>query len=328
MAFFQKQTHKYCDQCGRSLIPLAVPHVQRKCQECGKTVHVGGDGGLGVRIEEGETFVIPANFFRFSLDPAKATGEFSRPGILWFMKQVYAHGRANTPDDVTAMLEHYTKEADEILENSELFKHLDLNNSEDCDKAYELVKGREELGEWWAMMENVASGIVREALAEKDTPRAVWAMTILHIGRNMHVFKSFLEETVWRGYLANQVVYNVASAAAHTPVEAEAIKKLEPLFSRLEESVLHAWVNSGEPIGPRIRVTALPEETLKALAKWHLSLFESKREEERWKQEYNIKIRTARYQGIGIGIAIVAAIGGLAGGAWSIVQILKAYGKI
>lgn len=325
MAFHEKKTQKFCDQCGRSLIPLNVPHVQRRCQDCGKTVHIAGEGGQGPRIEKGEAFVIPANFFRLSLDPAKSTCEFSRHGIQWFMKQVYAQGRANTPDDVVAMLEYYTKEADDILEKSDLLKHLNLNNFDDCGKAYELVKEKEELAEWWAMMEHVASGIAREALTENDTPRAVWAMTTLHFFRNMHIFKTFLEETVWRGYLANQVVYNVASAAAHTPVEVEAIKKLEPLFTTLDEKMIHAWVNDGQPIGPRIGVTALPEATLKALAEWHLSLFGRKREEDRWNREHEVKLRQTRYQGIGIGVAIAGGVGGFA---LVIVQILKTAGYI
>ena len=327
MAFPEKQTQRFCDQCGRSLIPLNVPHVQRKCQDCGKTIHVAepGEGGTGESRLKKETPLLFRRAAFVSHWTPQATGQFSRPGIAWFMKEVYFRGRANTPDEVTSMLAGYTKEAENILENNKTIKNLDLNDKNDAAKAYELVKDKQDLAEWWAMLVHATSSMVREALVENDTPRAVWAMTTLSLCRNMHIFKEYLEETVWRGYLANQVVYNAASAAAHTPGEAEAIKKLEPLFSRLEENVLHAWVNSGQPIGPRIGVTALPEKMLKALAGLHLSVFQRKREEDRWNQENRIKLRQTRYQGIGLGVAIIS---GVAGVVWIIVQILKAYGKI
>ena len=86
------------------------------------------------------------------------------------------------------------------------------------------------------------------------------------------------EQTLWRGYLANDVVYEAAAASSRTPAESEAIKALAPLFERLDELTLHAWVDSKLPIGPRIGVNNLPEEILAALAKWHLASFQTNRE--------------------------------------------------
>ncbi len=95
------------------------------------------------------------------------------------------------------------------------------------------------------------------------------------------VTEPLFEQTLWRGYLANQVVYEAAAAASQTPAEAESIKQLEPLFRKLDEVTLHTWVESGLQIGPRIGVKRLPEEILAALAKWHLASFQREREQAR-----------------------------------------------
>lgn len=119
------------------------------------------------------------------------------------------------------------------------------------------------------------------------------------------------EDTLWRGYLANRVVYEAAAGAAHTPAESEAIKKLELLFNRLDESVLHTWIESGLPIGPRIGVKGIPEPTLLAFAKWHLSLFARKREDERRLREEKRSNRDIWIKGIGVGVSVATAIFGI-----------------
>jgi hypothetical protein len=93
----------------------------------------------------------------------------------------------------------------------------------------------------------------------------------------MLVFQRDLEEYVWTGYQHRQLIYGIASAGAQTPAEAEAIKALQPIFEKLTEDVLHAWVDSGVDIGPRIGVSEVDEQLLKALAKYHLALFERRR---------------------------------------------------
>ncbi|MGZ3396328.1 MAG: hypothetical protein ACXWPK_19440, partial [Isosphaeraceae bacterium] len=241
-------------------------------------------------------------------------------------KQLYFQGSSNTPDEVESMLASYAREAEMVLEHSPHLKHLNLNDENDFKKAIDIIKKDEgELAEWWAILVHHGTAMVREALAENDTPRAVWAMNKIACYRSMFIFKQNLEEHVWRGYLANQIIYNAASAAAHTPAEAEAINKLKPLFSKMEESVLHTWVKSGLPIGPRIGVKDLPEEMLKALAEWHLSVFQRQIDEDKWNQETRIKLRQNWYQGLTVGMTI---IGGLGAVAWTVVQILKAFGKL
>jgi hypothetical protein len=81
---------RYCDQCALSLIPLAVPHVARTCKTCRKTVHLveQGEGGVGIKVRQGDSFTIPAGWLTLSLDLRKSPGRFARPGLTWFVQQL------------------------------------------------------------------------------------------------------------------------------------------------------------------------------------------------------------------------------------------------
>ena len=111
-----------------------------------------------------------------------------------------------------------------------------------------------------------------------------------------------------------------AVAASRTPAEAEAIKKLEPAFAGLDERTLYAWVHSGESIGPKLGVKSLSEGLLKALANWHLSLFERRRVDEARAKDDERFVRELRVKWTTIGVTA----GGVAVGA--VFTILKSLG--
>ena len=124
------------------------------------------------------------------------------------------------------------------------------------------------------------SAVRRFTLFEPVKMVLAWAGYMLGTVRGLTIVtEPLFEQTLWRGYLANQVVYEAAAAASQTPGEAEAIKRLQPLFRKLDEATLHAWVDSKLPIGPRIGVKELPEEIVSALAKWHLASLQRDREQ-------------------------------------------------
>ena len=170
--------------------------------------------------------------------------------------------------------------ADTLLKKSKLLVGLDLEKQSDAKVAIDKLKEKQESLDWHAMTMGAFSESATEAIDEKDVLKAAWSGYMLGTARGLTIVTDPLfEQTLWRGYLANQVVYEAAAAASQTPGEAEAIKKLEPLFRRLDEGTLHTWVESKLPIGPRIGVRALPEEILGALAKWHLASFQREREQ-------------------------------------------------
>jgi hypothetical protein len=258
---------RYCSQCGRSLVPLSVPHLSAECADCGKTVHFVRVGPDGIKVEEGERFTIPAGYLQISLDPA-SRGKLFRPGLSFLLKQFFIGNHPKQPADIVSFAKKLRDEADTLLKSSERLKGFDLDKECDGKAAIEKLKENQVSREWYAMTMGAFSLSVNEAIDEKDALKAAWSGYMLGTVRGLTIVtEPLFEQTLWRGYLANQVVYEAAAAASQKPGEAEAIKRLEPLFRKLDEATLHTWVESKLPIGPRIGVKELPEEILSALAK-------------------------------------------------------------
>jgi hypothetical protein len=232
-----------------------------------------GEGG-SIQIREGDRFTIPAGFIKISLS-STSTGVLFRPGLKFLLKQLFYSGQPRDVNDIPQLLERYQKVADHILEQSELLKDTDIDSEAGASKAWDLLQKNTDTREWYALLLGTFVKILEESIAGNDQGKAVWAMYHAATAHAMTVAaEGMFEQTLWRGYLANRVVYEAAVAASRTPAEAEAIKKLEPAFAGLDERTLYAWVHSGESIGPKLGVKLLSEGLLKALANWHLSLFE------------------------------------------------------
>jgi hypothetical protein len=271
---------RYCSQCGRSLVPLNVPHLSAGCADCGKTVYFvrTAPDGAAIQLEKGEQFTIPAGFIQISLDPA-SRGKLFRPGLSFLLKQFFIGSHPKQPADIISFSNELSAEADAILKGSKSLKGLDLDKEADAKTAIEKLKESQDSREWHAMNMGAFSRSLHKAIDKADALVAAWSGYMLGTVRGLTIVtEPLFEQTLWRGYLANQVVYEAAAAASQTPGEAEAIKKLEPLFRKLDEATLHTWVESKLPIGQRIGVKGLPEEILSALAKWHLVSFQRERE--------------------------------------------------
>jgi hypothetical protein len=272
---------RYCTQCGRSLIPLGVPHLSTECNECGKTVHFvrTEPEGKGIRFENGERFTIPAGFMQFSLDPA-SRGKLFRPGLSFLLKQIFIGNHPTESKNFESFAKNLKDEAEAILKSSERLEGLDLDKEGDAKAVIEKLKEDQQSRDWHAMTMGAFCQSVTESMNRQDAQSSAWYGYMLGTARGLTIVtEPLFEQTLWRGYLANQVVYEAAAAASQTPGEAEAIKRLEPLFRKLDEATLHTWVESKLPIGPRIDVKGLPEEILFALAKWHLASFQREREQ-------------------------------------------------
>ena len=280
MAIAQATTteERYCPQCGQSCVPLTIPYISKECTDCGRTIHFirhAPEGG--VKIEAGERFTIPAGFMKLSLDPA-ARGKLFRPGLKFLLKQLFIGGHPKDTDDIVEFAKELDKGVDEYLNNCQRLDGLNMSKPEDVERAYEILKGDTDSRDWHVMLKGFFCGGVIHSIQESNAPRAAWAGYMLGSIRGLTIVtEPLFEQTLWRGYLANQVVYEAAVAASHTPAEAEALRQLQPLFQKLDEATLHAWVESGLPIGPRIGVTALPEELVKALAKFQLVTIQRER---------------------------------------------------
>ncbi len=300
---------KYCDQCGRSIVPLRVPHVERRCSDCGKSVYLvePGEGGRGIRVREGDHFTIPAGWLTMSLDPSKSTGWLFRPGVSWFVAQLLTGDLPSNDEDVDDYLEKLKANADEILEGSERLAHLNLESEADAEKAIELLEQDRIAIEWWALLMGTLAAVLIDELEQGASRTSVVCAARMQAAHSMLVFKQSLEEHVWTGYKHTRLIYDIASASARTPEDAEKIQALRPLFSKLDEDVLHAWVEGDVDIAPRIGVTGLDEALLKGLAKYHLSLFERRRQESQLEREHSSSVWSNRIAAAGVGAALATA---------------------
>jgi hypothetical protein len=267
-----------------------------------------GEGGKGIQVREGDRFAIPAGWLTMSLDPAKSTARLVRPGVAWFVTQLLAGELPSQESDVEPYLERLKANADAILEGSEKLAHLDPEKEEDAKLAVELLEKERDTIEWWAMLMGTFATALLDELHSGTSAESMLYSFRMQAAHSMVVFKQNLEEHVWTGYKHTKLIYDIASATARTPEDAEKIQALRPLFSRLEEDVLHAWVESDAEIGPRIGVTNIDADLLKGLAKYHLGMFERRRKERELEREHSSRMWTNRIAAAGVGAAVASTV--------------------
>jgi hypothetical protein len=94
----------------------------------------------------------------------------------------------------------------EILKASELLPGLDVEDPENLQKIYEILKDNQSSAEWFALMFGLFNSVAQGAIAEGDAKRAAWATAGAERFRSMLVFKQQLEEVVWMGHSAKRLV--------------------------------------------------------------------------------------------------------------------------
>ena len=197
-----------CDLCKDVVERNDIPHVVRICDGCGREMHVveRGDHGRGIRIEKGEKFVIPAGWLQLSLNPLKSTGTFTRTGLQWFAEQIFIGGLFAKQADLDSELKALEEYADNILQNSPLIRGYDIHNPEHGEKIFDIVKDNKDSTAWWAVLAGLFLSVSRDALAEGQVNRAMWALACAERCRGMLVFKDHLEEVVWMGHSAKRLI--------------------------------------------------------------------------------------------------------------------------
>lgn len=252
-----------------------------QCKDCDRTVHFvrPGDSGEGIRVEAGEKFTIPAGWINLSLEP-KANGKLFRSGLPFLLNQLFV-GNVPTEESITAFVEKLEREFDNHVQKADAANGLNLETEEGTNELIARLEADKQSRYWYIFVASILCGGIKRSIENDNAQGAAWAGYMMGTFRALSIVSEpVFEETLWRGYLANEVVYEAAAAAGNrSPAELEALKKLEPLFQRLDETALHALVESGLPIGPKINVKHLPEELLRALAKHQLVTRERERQE-------------------------------------------------
>jgi len=297
---FAKQ-ERFCSWCGLSFVPLGNDvscYVSKNCTDCGKNIYTPpspGENGQGIFINEGESLHIL--FEPFSLSPRRSTFSFSREGLLLTVKTLLAAGEPKSEAELETLLKLYKDKAELFLKNSPLLEGLDWDDENHADEIQIRLTQDKDRREFFALKMLFLSQIVEQAVAEKNVRQVAWAIyhaTMAHCFFEMGDFD--FEETLWQGHQAHVFLAKVQDASVQTPAQAQALQKLQPLFERQTEVTLHTWVEDEKPIGERIGVSGLPEETLRATAKYYLNQLERNRQEALQAKEDKRKEEEARRQ--------------------------------
>jgi hypothetical protein len=288
---------------------------------CAREVYIAesGDGGQGIKVQKGDKFVIPPGWLTISLDPKKSRGRLARHGLSWFVEVLIFGEFPRETEGIPALLQKWEKEADDILRASDKLAGLSIDDEQDGERIVEIVTQYKGSLEWWALLVGLLAQRTQEQIKDEgDLSQAVLSALRTASAWAMFVYLRDLDAYVWTGYQHTQLIYGIATAASQTPAEAEAIDALRPIFEGLSEQVLHTWVEAGVDIGPRIGVTTVDEDLLRALAKYHVDLFEQRRKQQQLDREHGSRKWNDRFAGASAGAAVVGVV----------VAALKAFGVL
>jgi hypothetical protein len=205
-----------CKKCGQSLVPLKTICVSRPCGECGQSFYIFEPGNKGqiIEVREGDILIPPPYNYpisldleqtnvRISLDLELVNGRFTREGLAWYAETHFLQGKVTTPEEITSTLYKYRKSALEVWEKSPLIEGLDINSEEGAKEFFNRIKPYS--SEWWASRLLKEINDLQEKLDNNDIQGTAWAMNNLTSYYSMLTFKVFLEPTLWRGYMINNL---------------------------------------------------------------------------------------------------------------------------
>lgn len=197
-----------CEKCEHIVDQKDLPHAVRKCESCGRVmyVHEPGKHGRGVKVQKGDSFVIPGDWLKLSLNPLETTAFLTRHGLNWYAQKIFIEGIPSNPDEIVTLLDSIKTGSDEVLRKSDLLMGLDIENAEHVKDITEILEASQDSVEWWASMSGTFQAIVRDAIEEEDVRKAVWAMASAERCRSMLSFKQHLEEVVWMGQSVQRLI--------------------------------------------------------------------------------------------------------------------------
>jgi hypothetical protein len=190
-----------CPECASVVEREDIPHVARKCAGCGREIHVveRGEHGKGIVIRPGDRFIIPPGALRLSLNPLESSGRLFRPGLDMLVRNLFLADitlKEDTFEEDAFKLEQYT---DQVLNAFPPLSGLDINNPQHAEKIIAVMQNYDGTREFWALWVGYCLAVSREARAQGDTKKAVWAMACAERFRSMMLFKESLEDVVWMG---------------------------------------------------------------------------------------------------------------------------------
>lgn len=184
------------------------PFVIRKCDSCGREMKIldPGDHGIGIRVNRGDRFVIPAEWLKISANPLQGTGHFTRTGLEWFAKLIFLGDFPRKKEQIDKTLKTNDEICVNLLNESEMLSGLNVEKLDDSEKVFSILSENKESAEWFAYTFGMFNQITQEAIQERDAQKAAWAMAGAERFRSMLVFKQELEEVIWMGHSAKRLI--------------------------------------------------------------------------------------------------------------------------
>lgn len=197
-----------CKKCQNIVDRKDLPHVIRKCENCGRVmyIHEPLKHGKGLIVKNGERLVIPKDWLSLSFDPLKSRGHFTRYGLNWFAQRIFIEDYPKDKSKIRDELQKIEKRCDTFLSKSTLLTGLDIVNPDHAEKIFKILETKKNSAEWWALLTGIFLSFLNGALEKNDIDQAIWAMSGVERFRSMFIFKEHLEGVVWMGHSAKKVV--------------------------------------------------------------------------------------------------------------------------
>ncbi len=306
----EAEANRYCSRCGLSLIPLEVSHLSADCADCGKRKFFVrmGDGGKGLKIEEGEGITVKIPPMSLRPGPSK----FFKPGLSWFLRMLLFPPALRSPainsDAIIGALEehfNHTHRNSHVLADM----GIDFDNPPDgYDFAdyFESIKNNEASPELWAFNGLLHLGRAQEELKNGNVEAAF--VSIHAATRCSAIVTSFgdIEETLWRGYQWNLKVFEVSGVQVGDPAKIEALEELATKLTSISPVALHDLLKT-EDIKTKLEIPHLANEEIKNVIEY---VWETKKEQkEEFREERRFKFdKTNMWVGL-VGTLLGAVIG-------------------
>lgn len=199
-----------CKQCVEleDITDLSMPYVVRTCGGCKREIKLRdpGDNGHGIKVEQGDRFVMPDGFLKISANPLKSGGRLTKHGLGWFAKHIFIEELEKNSDNIDVFTKVNEDYSERILKDAGFFEGLDLSLEEDAKKLFSRVEKEKDELAWWAYCFGLFNDITQDAIKENDAKKAAWSMRAAERCRSMCVFKENLEEVVWMGHSAGRII--------------------------------------------------------------------------------------------------------------------------
>jgi hypothetical protein len=198
-----------CDEL-KDITDLSRPYVVRTCNKCGRKIKLRTPGahGIGLEVEKGDQFIMPAGFLTMSANPLKGSGQFTSYGLSRFAETIFVSDIATQEnrDDFRPAIRAIMESTEAFFKDADYLKGLDLNDPANEEEIFKRITAHPKTVECWGYMATGFGAIALSAIEAGNASESAWAMATAERFRALAVFKSHFEEAVFMGHSARRLI--------------------------------------------------------------------------------------------------------------------------